>query len=159
MPSRQPKREFEVLVTFTDKWGRVHEPPDPPLVKGYPPWFPRPNEYRRNAPLKRCPETKCRRAQTCVSLLYGEFCQKTHMEAEEYRGQLAAKIDRLYKERFGPDYETPIDPANPCPTPPREMKLALEKAEAQKLHQELLNWQRQWVAGMQAKEAADGKPR
>lgn len=160
MPTFQNKIVYPTLITWTSPDGKLHVPPDPPLVKGYPPWFPRPNEYRRRPPLKKCPDTKCRRAGKCVSLLYGEFCQKTHMMADDFRAALANKIDRLMREKLGADWDKPDadEPYDPCPTPHPDIKRDLEKAQAEKEHQELLNWQTQWIEKVK-REYATSLPR
>ena len=140
-----PKREYPTLVTWTDPTGKTHVPPDPPLVKGYPPWWPRPNEYRRKVPLKACPSLACRRARRCESLLYGEFCRKTHMEREDFRAALLAKITAYLKARNIPE-GPPSD--NP---PPREMKEALQARQDEIEREELLKFQTGWIEEQKAK--------
>lgn len=160
MPSRKtaraPKREFDILITWTAPDGTVHVPPDPPLEKGYPPWMARPNEYRRDTPLKKCPDIKCRRAGKCLSLLYQEFCQKTHMHAEEFRAALVLKIDRLMTEKLGDAWPSgPRPPDQPICTPPRAMKIILEKAMHLKHREALLQWQTVWIERRKAEYAAN----
>lgn len=151
MPARKSSRQFETLVTWTSPDGKVHVPPDPPLVQGYPPWLPRPNEYRRNPPLAKCPDRKCRRANTCVSPHYGEFCRKTHMEREEFRAALVRKIDRLMKQKLGDAWDdSPPDPDAAIVTPPREIKHALEAAQAANERSALLRWQLNWLDSVKA---------
>jgi hypothetical protein len=135
-------REYPTLVTWTDPQGKVHIPPDPPLVEGYPPWFPRPNEYRRTTPLKRCPSLTCRRTHSCASLLYGKFCQKTHMDRESFRYQIIARIDAITRS-FGRE---PVEyDGGPIPTPPPEMKRALQARQDELEHEHLLEWQTGWI--------------
>jgi len=158
---RFKKEHFPTLVTWTSPDGKTHVPPDPPLIEGCPPWFPRVNEYRRAEPLKKCPEARCRRAGRCVSLLYDKFCQKTHMEHEAFRQALCDKIDRLMKEKLGDDWECgPLDPNEPVPTPPREMKLALQAAAEKNERAALLKWQTEWLDGVKARYGfrPDGTP-
>jgi hypothetical protein len=156
MPNRKPERRFDVLVTFTDRHGRIHLPPDPPLVEGYPPWFPRPGEYRREQPLGKCPSGRCRRAKSCVSPINGSFCRKTHMEAEAFRAALVQKIDRLLREYHG-DEPAPAndedDQSSSAPPPP-EMKRALAAAMEDHLREELRKWQQNWANEMARKEKA-----
>lgn len=154
------KSTFEVLATFTDHKGRVHLPPDPPLIKGYPPWFPRPHEYRRKPPLAHCPDGKCRRAQKCLNPLHGEFCQKTHMDAEAFREQLIRTIDDLMYERFGTEWDEMqregeaerARTGDDCPPLGPEWKAWLTERETELLRQELLAFQQNWVKEQQEKE-------
>lgn len=149
------KLHYPTLVTWTSPDGKVHVPPEPPQVHGYPPWIPRPNEYRRETPLKKCPDKKCRRAGTCVNPHYGEFCQKTHMEREAFRAALVVKIDRLMKKKLGDDWDiSPHDPNEPSPTPPPGMKRILETAQARNERAALLAWQTGWIAKVKAEYAA-----
>jgi len=143
-----------VLATFTDHRGRIHEPPDPPEIEGYPPWFPRPREYRRTTPLARCPSSKCRRAGKCVSLLYGKYCQKTHMDQEAFRWRLCDRIDDIMRRLIGSEWDEFLaqPPAEQYPVPGPEWKKALNAASERLEKEALLKWQQKWVSEQQEKE-------
>ena len=141
MPTRNSAR-YPILITWTDPNGKTHIPPDPPLVEGYPPWFPRPNEYRRDEALEKCPSLMCRRMRKCTTPLYGKYCQKTHMEAEEFRQRLLAKIDRFMAENNIPKL-TPLPGTFPGPGP--GMKRALQEREDECMREALLEFQTAWI--------------
>ena len=143
-----PKLEYPTLITWTDASGKVHVPPDPPLIDGAPSWIPRPNEYKRRTPLKKCPALACRRGQKCVSPLYGGYCQKTHMDRESFRWQLVAKIDAFMVANGIPVTDGCSQPyAQPGP----EIKRALEEREAECLREELLKFQTGWINAQKRK--------
>ena len=143
---------FPTLVTWTDPNGKTHIPPDPPLVKGYPPWFPRPNEYRREKPLKQCPSLTCRRAKRCTSLLYGEFCQKSHMDRETFRWKIVERIDAFTRAQ-GREPVT-YKEGDPVGTPPPEMKRALQARQDELMREHLLEWQTNWISKQKNKFSA-----
>jgi hypothetical protein len=134
--------QYPTLVTWTDPQGKTHIPPDPPLVDGCPPWLPRPNEYKRETPLTRCPSLACRRSHVCASLLYGAYCQKTHMDRETFRGKIIEHIDAITRScgREPAEYT-----GGPVPTPPPEMKRALQQRQDFLFHEALLKWQTDWI--------------
>lgn len=137
-----PNLRYPTLITWIDPSGVTHIPPDPPMVDGYPPWWPRPNEYRRNTPLKKCPDLACRRTHHCAALLYGKYCQKTHLEREAFRQQIIDKIDAFTRAQG----REPIEyTGGPVPTPPPEMKRALEERQEELIRAEMLKFQTQWI--------------
>jgi hypothetical protein len=145
-----PKREYPTLITWTDPSGTTHIPPDPPLVEGYPPWWPRPNEYRRNEPLKKCPALQCRRARRCAAPHYDKFCQKTHMEREAFRQQIIDKIDAFTRAQG----REPVQyTGGPSPTPPPEMKRALQERQDELIREEILKYQTAWIEKQKQKWA------
>jgi hypothetical protein len=150
-----PNLQYPTLITWTDPSGKTHIPPDPPLIEGYPPWWPRPNEYRRNEPLKKCPALQCRRARRCAAPHYGKFCQKTHMEREEFRWQLDAKISALMTLHNIPSSK-PSDDA--ISAPPPEMKRALQERQDELIHTEILKYQTQWIEKQKQKWAKKHQP-
>jgi hypothetical protein len=133
---------YPVLITWTDPNGKTHIPPDPPLIEGYPPWFPRPNEYRRDEALKKCPSMICRRTRRCTSPLYGKYCQKTHMEQEEFRHTIIATIDRFMVENNIPQ-STPRPGISRGPGP--DMKRALQERQDECIREALLEYQTGWI--------------
>jgi hypothetical protein len=106
--------------------------------------------------LKKCTALKCRRARRCAAPLYDKFCQKTHMEREEFRGRLADKIEALMKLHNIPS-STPTP--NEIPTPPPEMKRALQARQDEIEYEELLKFQTQWIEKQKAKWAKTHEPR
>lgn len=150
-----PNLKYPTYVTWTDPEGKTHIPPDPPLVEGYPPWFPRPNEYKRNTPLKDCPSLTCRRLHRCTALLYGKYCQKTHMEREAFRQQIIDRIDAATRS-FGRE---PVEYlGGPIATPPPEMKRALEERQAECIREELTRFQTQWLEKRKQKWTKNHQP-
>jgi hypothetical protein len=133
---------FPTLITWTDPVGKTHIPPDPPLTDGYPPWFPRPNEYRREEVLKKCPSLLCRRIRRCSSPLYGKYCQKSHMEREEFRHTIIDKINRFMAENNIPHRTRPADTYG---SPGPAMKRALQERQDECLHEALLAFQTAWM--------------
>ena len=149
-----PKLRYPTLITWTDPSGTTHIPPDPPLVEGYPPWWPRPNEYRRNEPLTKCPALQCRRARRCAAPVYGKFCQKTHMEREEFRWQLDAKLEAFMRQNNIPFGKSSSDDVA---TPPPAMKRALQERQDELIREELLKFQTSWIEKQKQKWAKNHK--
>jgi hypothetical protein len=151
------KSKFPTLAFFIDRHGKRHTPPPPPLIEGYPPWYPRPNEHRREVALKKCPVLACRRAHKCRAPYMKKFCRKTHMQTLEMRAALAIKLDRLLKEH--------VKSLGPGKMPPpaekegsmRDLKRAFEQRIMDDEHKLLLEWQENWVKEMKAKEEAESK--
>lgn len=151
---RSDKSKFPTLAVFIDRHGKTHAPPPPPLVEGYPPWMPRPNEYRREVALKKCPVLACRRAHECRAPLYKKFCRKTHVRAEAFRATLALKIGRLmekHAKEIGLGKAPPVDKNGDM----KGLKRALEQRMMDDEHKYLLEWQEKWVKEMKAKEEAE----
>jgi hypothetical protein len=151
------RAKFPTLAVFIDRHGKTHVPPLPPLVEGCPPWHPRPNEYRREVALKKCPVLACRRAGRCLRPYMKKFCLKTHMSAVDFRGALARKIDRLMKEHAVALGLGKVPPPVEKDGGMRGLKRAFEQRLMDDEHKFLLEWQENWVKEMQAKEAAEGK--
>jgi hypothetical protein len=158
-PGRNPK--FPALITWVDPTGKLHIPPDPPLVEGYPSWSWRPNEYKRNQELKRCPAKACRRARSCVAPHYGKFCQKTHTDAETYRKGLLNRVLKIMRS-LGHKPPPPLPTGEIGPPPPKSMKRALEKAWVRNWNAALLEFQTNWIneqkRKFEAPKAAQKKP-
>jgi hypothetical protein len=151
------KSKFPTLAFFIDRKGKTHTPPPPPLVEGYPPWMPRPNEHRREVALKKCPVLACRRADECRAPFMKKFCRKTHMRTVEMRVALAIKIGRLMKEHAKELGLGKVPPPVENDAGMRGIKLALDQQMKDNEHKFLLEWQENWVKEMKAKEEAESK--
>ena len=151
------KSKFPTLAVFIDRHGKRHAPPPPPLVEGYPPWMPRPNEYRREVALKKCPALACRRAHACRVPILKKFCRKTHVRAPAYRATLAIKIGRLMKEHAKALGLGKVPPPVEKDGGMKGLKLALDQQMKDNEHKFLLEWQENWVKEMKAKEEAENK--
>jgi hypothetical protein len=149
------KRQYPTLITWTDPEGITQIPPDPPLIEGYPPWWPRPNEYKRNTALKKCPALQCRRARRCAAPLYGKFCQKTHLEREAFRQQIIEKIDAFTRAQGREAVEYT---GGPIATPPPEMKRALQERQDELIREEILKYQTRWIEKQKQKWAKKQQP-
>jgi hypothetical protein len=149
--------KFPTLAFFIDRHGKRHTPPPPPLVDGYPPWHPQPNEYRRETPLKMCPVLACRRAHACRAPIRKKFCCKTHVRVSAFRVLLAMKIGRLMKQHAKELGLGKIPPPVEKDGGSKGLKLALDQQMKDNEHKFLLEWQENWVKEMKAKEEAESK--
>jgi hypothetical protein len=82
------------------------------LNKSEPRWKPYPwsrfsaDEFPRDKPISRCPDTKCVRAKACLAAHKGLFCQRTHFARTEGERRVAKSDMEKYIESL------PSPPAN-----------------------------------------------